>query len=173
MKRIILITGGQSSGKSRHAERMALELSSEPVYVATARAEGMEERVKRHRERRGPGWTTVEEPLRLGRLDFTGRVVLVDCVTLWLTNLFFEVGAETNPEAAFRIARHAAVQEFEGFTAHDAVYILVTNEVGLGGVAENTLARDFADLQGGINQYIAARADEVTLVVSGIPVKIK
>ncbi len=168
-KQIILITGGQSSGKSLYAERRALELTPEPVYVATALAEGMEERVRRHRDRRGPGWTTLEEPLRLGRLDLAGRVVLVDCVTLWLTNLMFETGDPPDIEAA----RAAAEREFEEFTARDATYIFVTNEVGLGGVAENALARSFADLQGTVNQFIAARADEVVMVMSGIPVKIK
>jgi adenosylcobinamide kinase/adenosylcobinamide-phosphate guanylyltransferase len=168
VKRIILITGGQSSGKSLYAERRALESAPDPVYLATARAEGMEERVQRHRARRGPEWTTVEEPLRLGAHDFMGRVVLVDCVTLWLTNLLIDRGT---PDV--EAARAAAESELNRFTAPDAVYIFVTNEVGLGGVADNALARAFADLQGRINQYIAARADEVTMVVSGIPVKIK
>ena len=170
-KQIILITGGQSSGKSLYAERRALELASDPVYLATARAEGMEERVSRHRARRGSEWTTVEEPLQLEELDFTGRVVLIDCVTLWLTNLFFEHGCDATLDT--RAVRIAAENEFDCFTAHDAVYIFVTNEIGLGGVADNALARSFADLQGLINQYIAARADEVTMVVSGIPLKIK
>ncbi len=167
-KRIILVTGGQSSGKSLYAERRALELAGDPVYIATARVEGMEERVCRHRARRRPEWTTVEEPLRLGGLDLTGRVVLVDCVTLWLTNLLLGPGT---PDV--EAARIAAESELELFTSRDAVYIFVTNEIGLGGVADNALARRFADLQGSINQYIAARADEVTLVVSGIPVRIK
>lgn len=169
MKRIILITGGQSSGKSLHAERRALELTSSPIYVATARVgDGeMGERVRRHRERRGPGWTTVEEPLHLGRLELPGRVVLVDCVTLWLSNLLFDLDGDIDD------ARRRAEQELERFTAHDAAYIFVTNEIGLGGVAADALARGFADLQGRINQHIAARADEVTLVVSGIALKIK
>ena len=169
MKRIILITGGQSSGKSLYAERLALKMSPAPVYVATARAEGMEERVLRHRERRGPEWTTVEEPLRLRGLDFTERVVLVDCVTLWLTNLLFDNGDPPDMGAV----RTAAERELEQFTAHDAVYIFVTNEVGMGGISAGALARSFADLQGYVNQFIAALADEVMFVVSGIPVKIK
>jgi adenosylcobinamide kinase/adenosylcobinamide-phosphate guanylyltransferase len=106
----------------------------------------------------------IEEPLKLGGLDLTGRVVLVDCVTLWLTNLLFEGRGDVYA---------AAIDEFERFISCEATYILVTNEVGLGGVADNELARTFADLQGRVNQYIAARADEVILVVAGIPVKIK
>ncbi len=135
----------------------------------------MEERVCHHRARRGPEWTTVEEPLRPGGLEFTGRVVLLDCVTLWLTNLFFEAEAAgaDSPEAAAETARNVSEAEFERLTASDATYIFVTNEVGLGGVAPDSVARAFADLQGHVNQFIAARADEVTLVVSGIPVKIK
>ncbi len=168
MRRIILITGGQSSGKSLHAEQRALELSPEPIYVATARAEGMEDRIRSHRARRGPGWTTVEEPLRLGRLDITGRVAVVDCVTLWLTNLLLENESNTVDELVA-----AARSELNALAATDATCIFVTNEVGLGGVAGSALARDFADLQGRVNQFLAARADEVTLVVSGIAVKIK
>ncbi len=177
MRRIILITGGQSSGKSLHAEGRALELSPAPVYVATARAAGMEDRIERHRARRGPEWTTIEEPLRLGgigragepgRLDLAGRVVLIDCVTLWLTNMLLDAASNTLDDVVA-----AAERELDALTATDATYIFVTNEVGLGGVAASALARDFADLQGRVNRFLAARADEVTLVVSGIPVKIK
>ncbi|MDR2894438.1 MAG: bifunctional adenosylcobinamide kinase/adenosylcobinamide-phosphate guanylyltransferase [Alistipes sp.] len=166
-KRIILVTGGQSSGKSLHAEGLARGLAPDPVYVATARAEGMEDRVLRHRARRGPEWTTIEEPLRLGALAMHGRVVLVDCVTLWCTNLFFEAGGNIFS------AENTARAELERFTAPEAVYVFVTGEVGLGGVSESAMARDFADLLGRVNQFIAAMAHEVTLVVSGIPVKIK
>jgi adenosylcobinamide kinase/adenosylcobinamide-phosphate guanylyltransferase len=98
-------------------------------------------------------------------------VVLVDCVTLWLTNLFFDLGCDATLDV--EAARTAAENELERLTARDAVYIFVTNEIGLGGVADNALARSFADLQGDINRYLAACADEVTLVVSGIPIQIK
>lgn len=93
MKRIILITGGQRSGKSTKAEALALSLSTNPVYVATAKVwdEEFRERVRRHQERRGPEWTNIEEELYLSRHDLTGRVVVVDCVTLWLTNSEEEV----------------------------------------------------------------------------------
>ncbi|MBQ8988435.1 MAG: bifunctional adenosylcobinamide kinase/adenosylcobinamide-phosphate guanylyltransferase, partial [Prevotella sp.] len=92
MKRIILITGGQRSGKSSHAEQLALSLSSNPVYLATAHIwdEEFRDRVRRHQERRGPQWTNIEEERELSRHDVAGRVVLIDCVTLWLTNFFFE-----------------------------------------------------------------------------------
>ncbi len=169
MSRIILITGGQRSGKSRQAEEEALRLDARPVYVATARIfdEEFRERVRRHRERRGPEWTNIERPAGLDALDLGGRTVLVDCVTLWATNLFFEEGEQVD-RAFGRFCR-----EFDGLVAHEAVYIFVTNEIGLGGVAENALQRRFTDLQGAVNQYIAARADRVELLVSGIPITIK
>lgn len=169
MSRIILITGGQRSGKSRRAEAEALRLDAAPVYVATARIfdEEFRERVRRHRERRGPEWTNIERPSGLDGLDLKGRTVLVDCVTLWATNLFFEEGEDVD-RAFERFCR-----EFDGLVAHDATYIFVTNEIGLGGVAENAMQRRFTDLQGTVNQYIAARADRVELLVSGIPISIK
>ena len=91
-KKIILITGGQRSGKSRQAEELALSLSEHPVYVATAHIwdDEFRERVQKHQERRGPQWTNIEEEKYLSRHDLTGRVVVIDCVTLWLTNFFFE-----------------------------------------------------------------------------------
>ncbi len=169
MKRIILITGGQRSGKSCYAERLALQSAANPVYVATARIfdDEFRERVRLHRERRGPEWTNIEEEKYLGRLDFTGRTVLVDCVTLWCTNFFFDLG-----EAA-DAAAEAVEREFDALTSREATYIFVTNEIGLGGVAEHATQRRFTDLQGMVNQYIAARADRVILMVSGLPLTVK
>ena len=169
MKRIILITGGQRSGKSEQAEAMALSLADNPVYVATAHVwdEEFQARVRRHQERRGPQWTNIEEELHLSRHDLTGRVAVIDCVTLWLTNFFF--ANESNVNQSLELAQ----AEFDNFTAADATYIFVTNEIGLGGVSDNALQRQFTDLQGWMNQYIAQKADEVILMVSGIPVKIK
>ena len=169
MKRIILITGGQRSGKSTKAEELALQLSTNPVYVATAHVwdDEFRERVRRHQERRGPQWTNIEEEIHLSRHDLTGRVAVIDCVTLWLTNFFF--AHESDVDKSLELAQ----TEFDSFTAHDATYIFVTNEIGLGGTSDNTLQRRFTDLQGWMNQYLAARADEVILMVSGIPVKIK
>ncbi len=178
-RRIILITGGQRSGKSRHAEELALSLSARPVYVATAHVwdEEFRQRVLLHQQRRGPQWTNIEEECRLGQLDLTGRVAVVDCVTLWLTNLFYVQGGGTGadgdalPDVEQVLSR--AKDEFCRFTAHEATYIFVTNELGSGGVSTNALQRRFTDLQGWMNQYIASQADEVVLMVSGIAVKIK
>ena len=167
--RIILITGGQRSGKSTKAEELALSLSTSPIYLATAHVwdEEFRERVIKHQERRGPQWTNIEEETALSKHDLTGRVAVVDCVTLWLTNFFFQNNSDVDKSL------EAAKAEFDAFTQHDATYIFVTNEIGSGGVSENAIQRKFTDLQGWMNQYIASRADEVILMVSGIPMRIK
>ena len=132
MSRIILITGGQRSGKSSKAEELALQLSAHPVYVATAHIwdDEFRERVRRHQERRGPCWTNIEEEKYLSRHDLTGRVIVIDCITLWLTNFFFET-------SDVQQTLEAAKSEFDRFTANDATYIFVTNEIGSGGTSDN------------------------------------
>lgn len=169
MKRIILITGGARSGKSSYAEKLALSLSPNPVYMATARVwdEEFRQRVIRHQEARGPEWTNLEEDKELSRHDVSGRVVLIDCITLWCTNFFFDLQGHVDSSLK------AVKEEFNRFTAQDATFIFVTNEIGLGGTSENELQRKFTDLQGWMNQYIAAQADEVIMMVCGIPLKIK
>ena len=190
MKRIILITGGQRSGKSSKAEELALSLSDHPVYLATAHIwdEEFRERVRRHQERRGPQWTNIEEETALSKHDMTGRVVVIDCVTLWLTNILtppdLPKGEGCLPEYGARrpssplgrsgeVSLNLAKAEFDKFTEAEATYIFVTNEIGSGGVSANALQRRFTDLQGWMNQYIAQKADEVILMVSGIAVNIK
>lgn len=192
MKKIILITGGERSGKSVYAENLALGLSDRPVYLATARIwdEEFRQRVAIHRERRGPQWTNIEEEKWLSRHRLEGRTVLVDCVTLWATNFFFDYQPQAELETATaadtvesRQARmgirqvedtlQAIRQEFLRFTAQDATFIFVTNEIGMGGVSPNEVQRRFTDLLGWTNQFVAAQADEVYLMVSGIPLKIK
>ena len=170
MSKIILITGGQRSGKSRYAEELALSLTENPVYVATAHVwdEEFRERVRRHQERRDPQWTNIEEEKYLSRHDLTGRVAVIDCVTLWLTNFFFE-----NQNQDTQHVLEMVKEEFDRFTTQDATFIFVTNEIGSGGVSVDAVQRRFTDLQGWMNQYIASRADEVILMVSGIPVTIK
>ena len=169
MKRIILITGGARSGKSSYAEKRALELAGNPVYLATARVwdDEFRERIARHQARRGPQWTNLEEEKQLSRHNLSGRVVLVDCLTLWATNFFTDLEGDTDRALA------ALKAEFDAFTAQDATFLFVTNEIGMGGTSDNALQRRFTDLQGWMNQYVAAKADEVILMVSGIPVKIK
>lgn len=169
MTTIHLITGGERSGKSAYAEAEALGLSPQPVYIATARIwdEEFAERVRRHQARRGAEWTNIEEEKALSRHPLPGRTVLIDCVTLWATNFFFDL--EQDIDRALQEMK----AELERLFAQDAHFILVTNEIGLGGVPMDPVQRRFTDLQGWINQYIAARADRVTLMVCGIPVPVK
>lgn len=173
MSRIIMITGGQRSGKSAFAESKVLELAgdSKPVYIATARlVEGddeFERRVAAHRVRRGEKWTTIEEPLHVSTVDIGGRVALIDCLTLLATNAFFECDCDVERSAVF------VSREIAGLMKADATIVVVTNEVGLGGTSSDAMQRGFNDLQGAVNMHLASLAEEVYIVVSGIPVKIK
>lgn len=171
-RRILLITGGERSGKSSHAEELALSLSPCPVYIATAHVWDQEfaQRIRRHQQRRGPQWTNIEEEMFLSHHDVQGRVVLIDCLTLWATNFFYRDGQE---ERDIDLVLEELKEEFDRFTSAQATYIFVTNEIGMGGVSANAVQRRFTDLLGWLNQYVASRADEVTLMVSGIPVRIK
>ncbi len=240
MKRIILVTGGQRSGKSTYAEKIVLEMAaksagegpdsgmvqggrepggmvqgdsesggmvqggSEPggmvpdgsmhadgraVYMATSRIwdEEFAHRVKLHQQRRGTQWINLEEPKFLSRHNVAGRVVLIDCVTLWSTNFFFDLSTDMEENGNVTMCAAEAEEsanlvelalqrikgEFERFTSQDAIFVFVTNEIGLCGVPENKVQRQFTDLLGWLNQYIASRADEVFFMVSGIPMKIK
>ena len=169
MKRIILITGGQRSGKSSFAEQKAHELTISPVYLATAKIwdDEFKKRVEHHKKNRGPEWTNIEEEKELSRHNVIGRIVVIDCVTLWCTNFFMEFDSNVSSSI------EAIKKEFDKFTQQDATFIFVTNEIGLGGVSDNKLQRRFTDLQGWTNQYISSHANDVYLMVSGIPVKIK
>ena len=171
MKRakVTLITGGVRSGKSSYAQRMALERASNPVYLATSRVwdEEYRQRIERHKADRGPQWTTVEEERALSRHDFTGRTVVVDCVTLWCTNFFYDLDSDVNRTL------EAVCSEFDRLVEQAADLIFVTNEIGSGGISADACQRRFCDLQGWVNQHIARAADEVWWMGSGIPVKIK
>lgn len=168
-RQIILITGGSRSGKSTYAEKLALSLSDSPVYMATARIwdEEFRQRVIAHQQRRGPEWSNIEENKYLSRHALAEKVVLVDCVTLWCTNFFFDLNADV------QVALDALQKEFDLLTRQNAIFIFVTNEIGMGGVSPNEIQRKFTDVQGWMNQYIAARADKVICMISGIPLQIK
>ena len=168
-KHIVLVTRGQRSGKSGYAQKLALSLSANPVYLATSRVwdEEFRQRVLRHQADRGPEWTNIEEEKYLSRHKLDGRVVIIDCVTLWGTNFFFD--NDSNVELSLRELK----EEFNRLVEQQAYLIFVTNEIGLGGVSPDPIQRKFTDLQGWLNQYIASRADEVILMISGIPMKIK
>ncbi len=169
MATITFITGGARSGKSSFAQRLAEEQSGKPVYLATARIwdEDFASRVKRHQDDRDERWQTVEEEKELSKHDFSGKVVMLDCITLWLTNYFHDSGYQLDE------ALEAAKSEWLKFIDQDMQLIVVSNELGMGVHPESEMARKFADLQGWMNQFIAAQADTVYLMVSGIPVKIK
>ncbi|WP_337942377.1 bifunctional adenosylcobinamide kinase/adenosylcobinamide-phosphate guanylyltransferase [Parabacteroides sp.] len=168
-KHIVLVTGGQRSGKSGYAQKLALSLSANPVYLATSRVwdEEFRQRVLRHQADRGPEWTNIEEEKYLSRHNLDGRIVIIDCVTLWGTNFFFD--NDSNVELSLKELK----EEFNRLVEQQAYLIFVTNEIGLGGVSPDPIQRKFTDLQGWLNQYIASRADEVVLMISGIPMKIK
>jgi len=163
-----LVLGGARSGKSRYAETVAMASPPPWLYVATAEAFDVEmtARIAEHRNRRGGDWQTVEVPLDLagaiGAAPAT-TAILVDCLTLWLSNLMFK-----SREIDAEIARLEAAMD-----ARNAPLILVSNEVGSGIVPDNAEARRFRDLQGRLNQRIAARADRVVLVVAGLPMFVK
>ena len=175
MKKIILITGGQRSGKSLQAEKIALSQTDKPVYLATAHIwdEEFRQRVIKHQQRRGAQWTNIEEEKYLSRHDISGRIVVIDCITLWCTNFFFKQGAPEWEQPSVEKALEEIKEEFDRFTEQDATFIFVTNEIGSGGVSPDAVQRRFTDLEGWMNQYVASKADEVILMVSGIPVRIK
>lgn len=168
-KKIILVTGGQRSGKSGYAQRLALQLADNPVYLATSRVwdEEYRQRILRHQRDRGPQWTNIEEEKELCKHSLSGRVIVIDCMTLWATNFFFDNDSDVDKSLS------ELKEEFKRFTDQDAIFIFVTNEIGLGGVSESLIQRRFTDLQGWMNQFAAQQADEVVLMVSGIPIKIK
>lgn len=169
MKHLTFVTGGARSGKSRYAQMLALEHSSDPVYVATARIWDKEfrERVDRHRQDRDERWTTLEEEKQLSRLPLEGRTAVIDCITLWITNFFSDTGYDT--DACFAACR----AEIDALLEQEAYLIVISNELGMGLHADTEAGRKFTDLQGWVNQYLAARADRVIFMISGIPLTVK
>jgi adenosylcobinamide kinase / adenosylcobinamide-phosphate guanylyltransferase len=168
---IVLITGGARSGKSRYAEQRARELGPRRLYIATAEAKDQEmcQRIDEHKRGRGNDWVTIEEPLALtetllGRRHQTDCAV-VDCLTLWLSNLLLAYEA--------KYAREKVEQFIEAARQLDFHLILVSNEVGWGVVPDNSLARQFRDLSGWANQRIATVANEVVLMITGVPMIVK
>ncbi|MBT8409221.1 MAG: bifunctional adenosylcobinamide kinase/adenosylcobinamide-phosphate guanylyltransferase [Alphaproteobacteria bacterium] len=168
MSKTILVTGGARSGKSVIAERAVQGFAGNPIYIATAQVhdDEMASRIARHRARRGPEWTTIDAPLDvvsvLTGTDGQGPR-LVDCLTLWLSNLM--LGGQDWQDAGRTLAKT--------LPALSSPVVLVTNEVGAGIVPENALAREFRDAAGELNQWIAAVSEEVYLAVSGLPLKVK
>lgn len=167
--RSTLVLGGAASGKSAYAEDLVLGLTGRPVYIATAQAfDGeMSDKIAVHQARRGAAWTTIEEPLDLAGAiagaDAPGAVLLVDCLTLWLSNLMADdrdIATETS-----RLVNTLGALQGQA--------VLVTNEVGLGIVPDNALARAFRNRHGSLNQAVAAAADRVVFVAAGLPLALK
>ncbi|PLX39349.1 MAG: bifunctional adenosylcobinamide kinase/adenosylcobinamide-phosphate guanylyltransferase [Hyphomicrobiales bacterium] len=165
----VLVVGGARSGKSRFAERLVADSGRERVYLATATpGDGeMADRIARHRARRDDNWLTVEEPLELvsalAREAVAGRAVLVDCVTLWLSNLSMNERDVEREVAAL----------VDLIPRLDAAVVFVSNELGSGIVPANALARSFRDMQGRLNQALAEACERVVLVVAGQPLLLK
>jgi adenosylcobinamide kinase / adenosylcobinamide-phosphate guanylyltransferase len=157
------------SGKSRFAQERARQLSPSPIYLATARIldEDFRMRVQRHQQERGPEWTHYEAYRDLHQLPLQNRVVVVDCVTLWLTNFYMDYGQEPEPAlAAFK-------KEMDYLHRLPGTFLVVSNELGMGLHADTAMGRRFTDLQGWANQYVAARAAEAIFMVSGLPLYLK
>ena len=164
-----LILGGASSGKSAYAEGLSLGHSGRHIYVATAYPSDpeMSEKISRHRERRGTKWTTIEEPVSIvkpiSNADEPDGLILVDCLTLWLSNLML-ANLDVNSEMGKLVEKIKNIE---------ASLILVSNEVGAGIVPDNVLAREFRHAQGVLNQEVAAAADEVFFITAGLPTNLK
>lgn len=169
MGHVTLILGGARSGKSAYAERLAHSKGGALVYIATSQIwdDEMRSRIDLHIKRRGPEWTTIEEPMALTEVleaqSVDNNVILVDCLTLWLTNLMMA-------EMDIAGASAALCEALDSIAGH---VILVSNEVGLGIVPENKMARVFRDYAGRLHQDIAAIADNVFFVAAGLPLQMK
>lgn len=163
------VTGGARSGKSKFAQERALSLSPNPVYLATAKIWDAEfkERVHRHIEDRGPEWTTYEKYQELSTLPLQDKVVVIDCLTLWLTNYFNDFKMDVDQ------CLEAFKTELDALLKMDIHLLLISNEIGMGVHAHSESGRKFTDLQGWANQYVASLANEVVFMVSGLPMTLK
>lgn len=173
MSDIALILGGCRSGKSRKALELAEQSSLvNKVFLATCQAHDveMQDRISRHQQERGPEWTTVEEPLdvpdALREVSGASTLILLDCLTLWVSNLMMRENGDPWVQAQF-VRLDEVLQDISGRV------VVVSNEVGLGIVPDNPMARRFRDLVGWLNQQVAARANRVVYMVAGMPVQVK
>ena len=168
LPKLTLVLGGAASGKSAFAEGLATQAGNRPTYIATAQVydDEMAEKVARHRETRGSSWHTIEEPIEIANAVATapaGQPILIDCATLWLTNLILgELDVAAQSDALLDTVRK---------TANPVV--IVSNEVGQGIVPDNALSRRFRNAQGTLNQQIAQEADLVVAIMAGLPLTLK
>ena len=180
---IVLCSGGARSGKSEFAERLALATAGRKAYVATGQAfdEEMIDRIKKHQERRGEIWNNFEVPLHLAKewqnISQTADVILIDCLTMFTTNHMMAHGSIQGQQDANQLEA-AVLTELESLLAsikscEDKTVIFVTNEIGLGIVPDNKLARYFRDIAGRVNRTVAAAADKLYLTISGVTIELK
>jgi adenosylcobinamide kinase/adenosylcobinamide-phosphate guanylyltransferase len=169
MAKVIFITGGQRSGKSSFAMQKALELTKNPVYLATSRIwdADFKNRVDRHKRDRKENWINIEEEKEISKHNLEGKTIVLDCITLWLTNFFTDNNFNVDKSL------EQAKKEWDTFINQDFTVFAISNEIGMGVHAETEGARKFTDLQGWMNQHIAKKADKVILMISGIPLKVK
>ncbi|UXP32151.1 bifunctional adenosylcobinamide kinase/adenosylcobinamide-phosphate guanylyltransferase [Reichenbachiella agarivorans] len=166
---IIYITGGERSGKSGFAQQLAQDFSDKPYYLATAKKwdQEFEERISRHQSDRDERWTTIEEQIYLGDVLPENTTIVIDCVTLWLTNIFSTQQYERDKSFA------QAKEQFLKLIAYEGTLLIISNEIGMGLHADSKMGRDFVELQGWTNQLIAQHADEAYFLISGLAQRIK
>ena len=166
---ITYITGGARSGKSAYAQELALGFNQNPIYLATARNwdADFDQRIKRHQNDRDERWENIEEEKYPSKINFNNRVVVIDCVTLWLTNFYVDTKYDIDESLKqFKV-------EFNLLAMQNATFIIISNELGMGLHADTESGRKFTDLQGWANQYIAKKADKAIFMVSGLPMVLK
>ncbi|WP_438424142.1 bifunctional adenosylcobinamide kinase/adenosylcobinamide-phosphate guanylyltransferase [Aquimarina macrocephali] len=163
------ITGGERSGKSSYAQRLALQLSDTPYYLATSRIwdDDHRKRIDRHIADRDDRWISIEEEKEISKVVKKDSVVVIDCVTLWLTNYYMDTKND------IQLSLSQAKAEFDKLLNINATIIIISNEIGMGVHATTKIGRKFTELQGWMNQHIASHADKAILMISGIPVEIK
>lgn len=173
--KIIFVVGGAKSGKSAFALKKAETMGGRKLYIATAQPldEEMVERINKHREQRGDDWETVEEPINVVEVIKKNKhydVMLLDCLTLWISNLMHE---KSGVRGQGSVVKKAIKDLISACKESDVNIAIVSNEVGLGIVPDNSLARQFLDIAGYVNQRVVESADEVFFMISGIPMKVK
>ncbi|SNR16202.1 bifunctional adenosylcobinamide kinase/adenosylcobinamide-phosphate guanylyltransferase [Tenacibaculum jejuense] len=163
------ISGGERSGKSSYAQQLAESLSDNPYYLATSRIwdDNFRNRVQRHISERDERWTTIEEEKNISQVIPENATVVIDCVTLWLTNFFMDT--DSNVELCLQLAKEEILKLLE----IDATIIIISNEIGMGLHAQTKSGRQFTELQGWVNQFIAKKSDTATFMVSGLPLTLK
>ena len=166
---IHLITGGQRSGKSAYAEQLALAASEYPVYLATSKVwdEEYQKRIQLHQDNRTEVWTNIEETLEIDTTNFPTRVVLLDCITLWLTNVFDACNYDASQ------AKEMALTKLRRLFEKNIQLFIVSAEIGMGVIPMEASTRRFVDVHGEVNQYIAQQATKVSFMVSGLPLSVK